>query len=258
MSVYTNGEEGTIEPTQVRRNIRVSSQKLTDSIESSVAEIALEPPDSGDFHEVFVVPDNSGDVAVLLGDVTGHGAPAAAKAQTIRSEVISHLKAGDTPLEAVQAANQVSQSSDDRFSTLFVAKISDRSGTVTYANAGHEPPHITEPNGSITELKTTGPPLGVVPPGIDAFEQEGTYIPPGGTLVVNTDGVTEARKPDESKPTFFGHERLKPILVRLRKSPPARTIMAVVHNVLRFTRSVLSDDIVVMAVRRRQRNKLIE
>jgi phosphoserine phosphatase RsbU/P len=231
---------------------RIIHQDLTETIEAATGVLPLEPPESGDFHEALQVPDGSGDVVILLGDVTGHGAPAAEKADKIRRAAISSVKSGCSPLEIVENANTASEEDDDdRFSTLFVAKIDGTNGEVSYANAGHEPPIIARSDGHSDSLLTTGPPLGVVPSKSNAFAQEHAQLSPGGTLLVTTDGVLEAREHGIQKPNFFGYERLVSLLRNLCHLPPARIVSSIIASVLSFSRSVLHDDLVVMAIRRK-------
>jgi sigma-B regulation protein RsbU (phosphoserine phosphatase) len=245
--------EETRHRTDPNMNVRITEQELGDKFLSASADIALEPPDSGDFHESFLMPDGSGDIALLVGDVTGHGAAASMKAQAIRKETIAHLKAGDSPLETIQAANSVDLAEDDRFSTLFVAKLSGKTNEISYANAGHEPPLVADEDGQIQQLAATGPPLGVTPPGMDSFEERKATLESGCTLVVTTDGVTEARRPSRGKPKFFGQVRLRTLVSHLSKLSPSRTVQEIIGRILTFTRSVLNDDIVVMAIKRRHK-----
>lgn len=257
MTSLTESSDGTTESavaSSPKPNVLVTQQHLTETLETASAEVALEPPDSGDFHESFAVPDGSGDVAVVLGDVTGHGASAANKAQTIRREAIAHLKAGDSALETVKAANAISQSDDNQFSTLFVAKINGRNGDLHYANAGHERPIVASEDGDTTELDTTGPPLGVLPPGQDDFAERHTKLPQGGTLVATTDGVAEARRPFSKELTFFGHARLMSVIHRVRHLSSVKIVTKIMQHVLRFTRSFIHDDIVVLALKRNARH----
>jgi len=236
-------------------NVRFTTQNLTQTIDAASADIALEPPHSGDFHESFVVPDGSGDVAILIGDVTGHGAEAAVKAEEIRKEAVAQLQGGGSPLETITAANEVSQTSDERYSTLFVAKINAETSEITYANAGHDPAVVCDESGSANVLESTGPPLGVVSSVGDFYEQKTADFTPGSTLVVTTDGVPEARRAKEKPPKFFGYEKLVKLVVAFRRYSPSYIVQAVVTSVLNFTRSLLHDDVIVMAIRRRRKKE---
>ena len=242
------------EPKQLN-GVRVCTQQLTSSMESASAEIALEPPDSGDFYESFAIPDGSGDIAILVGDVTGHGAHAASKANSIRDAAVAKLKTGASPLETVRAANAVSQTPDDRYATVFVARINGNTGDFRYANAGHEHPVVANTDRKDEQLETTGPPLGVVPAEMDLFEERTGHLDNESTLVVTTDGITEARKPNSPFPVFFGFDRFRSTIERIKKFSPGQIVQILISRVLSFTRSVLSDDIVLMAVRRHTTTK---
>jgi energy-coupling factor transport system substrate-specific component len=254
LTALTEDNDRTIESDSAlsqKPNVLVTQQQLTETLEVASAEVALEPPDSGDFHETFAVPDGSGDVAILVGDVTGHGAAAAVKANTIRREVVARLKKGDSALETVKAANAISQSDDDQFSTLFVAKINGRTGEMHYANAGHERPFVENEEGDTTELDTTGPPLGVLPPEFDNFTEQHVKLPPGGALLVTTDGVSEARRSSAKELTFFGHMRLTSLFHKVRYFSPVKIVSKIIRHVLRFSGSLVHDDIVVLALKRK-------
>jgi serine phosphatase RsbU (regulator of sigma subunit) len=228
----------------------VTHQDLSESFEIATAQLPLEPPESGDFHESFAIRDGSGDVGVLLGDVTGHGAPAAVKADIIRRTAIAQLQSGASALETVEAANKASQGDDDRFATFFVGRITGK-GTLNYANAGHEPPIVVQPNGDTQVLPSTGPPLGVVAPDWHVYTDKKADLNVGDTLVMTTDGVAEARKPDEGKPVFFGHDMLVALLKQIAHLSPVKIVATILSQVLAFSRSVLHDDFVIMALRRK-------
>jgi phosphoserine phosphatase RsbU/P len=89
------------------------------------------------------------------------------------------------------------------FATLFLGLVDTASGELTYVNAGHEMPLIVGPHGAPRQLAGTGPAVGMMP-GM-AFGVATAELAAGESLVVFTDGVTEARAPDGS---LYGEERL--------------------------------------------------
>ena len=100
------------------------------------------------------------------------------------------------------------------FITLIYATYDPNSGLLTYANGGHCPPLLVHPDGECVECRPTGESRSDSSPSRDYGEMSVT-IPPGGTVVMYTDGVSEAMNASEEE---FGTERLEEIL---RGSPPA-------------------------------------
>lgn len=133
------------------------------------------------------------------------------------------------------------------FATLFFGVLDPKTGSLHYINAGHNPPLILELTGKQRTLTTTGPAIGLLPDLPFAIEQ--TQLRPGDTLLIYTDGVTEARDRNQ---TFFTEERLALILA---DSVPSATdllgrIAASVES--HHAGVAQSDDITLLAVRRRQ------
>ena len=103
------------------------------------------PAAGGDFYDAFPLPD--GKVALLLGDVSGHGRQALAKTTLVRFTVRAHLEAGMSPREAIAIAGRsLDGRLADDFSTVVAAIHDPATGTLTYASAGHPPPLVLGPS----------------------------------------------------------------------------------------------------------------
>jgi len=165
---------------------------------------------SGDFYDV--IPLSNGCLAIVVADVADKGVGAAlfmALSRTlIRSYAIEHETAPERVLAAVNR-RILSDASADLFITTFYGILNSMSGEITYANAGHNPPYLVsdEAGKSIHELKKTGMALGLFEE--NEWEQRSVQIPPGGTLVLYSDGITDAQNLEGE---FFGEERLMGII----------------------------------------------
>jgi serine phosphatase RsbU (regulator of sigma subunit)/putative methionine-R-sulfoxide reductase with GAF domain len=158
---------------------------------------------SGDFYDFL--PLSSGHWGVVVADVADKGMPAAlfmALSRTIlRTVAFSRVDPADTLQRANAIIDKDTQS--DLFVTVFYAVWNPETETLTYANAGHNPPMLLHPNGKTRLLKGTGIALGVLPE--IEIEQRSIRFHPNDILLIYTDGVTEAMNEDYDE---FGLERL--------------------------------------------------
>ena len=144
----------------------------------------------GDFFDVK--PIQQGCVAVCVGDVTGHGVPAAVGAAMLKTLFQNPASEMSDPAAVLEEVNQrfhdVSLEGD--FATLFMAVIDRRTGSLVYASAGHEVGYLIRPDKRVIELSATGLPLGV--------DSHATYqavrldLEPLDKLVLLTDGLAES------------------------------------------------------------------
>lgn len=167
--------------------------------------VAYEPADGpaagGDFYDLFEL--EPGKVAIVLGDVVGHGRPALTQAALTRYTLRAYLQAGLEPRAAVALAGSVlSTPGEKRFATVVVAIHDSASGRLTYACAGHPPPisigfDAPEP----LTVCCSAPICCDLPTG---RRQTIVALPPGGRLCFFSDGLPEARIGDD----LLGRERL--------------------------------------------------
>ena len=148
----------------------------------------------GDFYDVLPMKD--GRVIVTLGDVAGKGSPAALLMALLLAVLRTLVDEALEPTELMIRLNtQICRHSPaSRFITLFFAIYDPSSGRLTYVNAGQNPPLLRRRDGTYERLSATGVALGM-------FEQS-TYgsvdlvLDPGDTLVLYSDGITEAEDPN--------------------------------------------------------------
>ena len=205
----------------------------------------------GDYYDLLdlraVAP---GRIGLVLGDVSGHGIPAAmlmiSSGSILRNNAPRH---GDNLSAAITELNRhlVRNSDPGKFMTLFYGLLDEKSRTLSWASAGHDPAiWYHDESGKFTEMENTGMPLGILD---DAqFGQaDPVTLSAADIVVIGTDGIWEAHN---SSGQMYGKERLAD-LISLHKDKSARQIASsVVESVLEFCSDTSpSDDITLLVVK---------
>ncbi len=182
---------------------------------------------SGDFYDF--IPLRDGSWGIVVADVADKGIPAAlfmALCRTVlRAVAISRRDPAEALIRANEVINQDTQS--DLFVTIFYAIWNHETQQICYANAGHNPPILLRRDGSATSLTAHGMALGVVP---EVKMKSHTFkFLPGDTLLLYTDGVTEAMNEDYDE---FGMGRLRQAALENRHRP-ARLIAGSITKAVR-------------------------
>ena len=193
----------------------------------------------GDYYDLLFASD--GRLVLAIGDVCGKGVQAATKTSVIKYTLRGLVTAGLGPSSVLRELNRVVAETGDiaDIVTMWIGYLDRDTGRLTYASAGHPPALLRERDGEIVELGPTGPLLGA----IDAarFSKKATTLEPGSTIVLYTDGVTEAR----SSQGLFGEARLKEVLAHVRS--PEQMIECVLEAIRGFTDGVFRDDVAMLA-----------
>ena len=145
----------------------------------------------GDFFDIIRLED--GKIGLAIADVSDKGVPAALFMMSCRTLLKGAAIGSHNPGEALTMVNDLVQERNDAgmFVTLFYGVYDPSSGTLTYANGGHDSPLIVHADGSSVSIPPTeGIALGVLP-GLE-YQQNSVTLSPNDTLVLYTDGVTEA------------------------------------------------------------------
>ncbi|WP_443072842.1 PP2C family protein-serine/threonine phosphatase [Streptomyces sp. NBC_01439] len=168
----------------------------------------------GDWYDLV---DRPGRTAVSVGDVVGHGLGAAGVMGQLRSALSAASHVAEGPAQALEVLGLYARSVDGAESTTAVSVFIDwNSRTLTYSSAGHPPPLLCHPDGTVTFLdRATDPPLGARPEHAPR-PQEQLAFAEGSTLVLYTDGLIERRREDID----VGLGRLADALVRHRTAEP--------------------------------------
>ncbi len=201
---------------------------------------------AGDFYDfIEVTPYHLG---IVIADVAGKGMPAALYMALTRSLMRATAPGQTDPRAVLIRTNQllVPDTQHGRFVSLFYAILNTKSGTLTYANAGHNPPLLIRADGKIEALRTTGLVLGVRP---EIEPKIGhSYLNSGDGVVFYTDGVTEVFNTSEE---IFGEERLKIILQDNWRKDSQALVRQVYQAVRDFSATDLpGDDFTLLILRR--------
>lgn len=145
---------------------------------------------SGDWWDLFVV---AGDrLAVVVGDTSGHGTKATLTALRTRDLIRAGLGSGLSPRQSVElAASRFT--SDDNFVTAFVSLVDPRERSMTYVNAGHQPPLVVSAEKQVRYCPRTGPLLSALG---GTWTEEAMVFEVGAILLAFTDGLIERQAPD--------------------------------------------------------------
>jgi serine phosphatase RsbU (regulator of sigma subunit)/pSer/pThr/pTyr-binding forkhead associated (FHA) protein len=163
----------------------------------------------GDYYDFILCPD--GRLVVALGDVSGKGTSAALLMSSLHAAVHAQVASCRPITETVGAVNRylADNTPANRFVTLFYAELDPQTGSLSFINAGHNPPIIAHEGGTLEHLAAGGLPLGILP---DFDYREGrTQLRTGDVLVSYSDGVTETQNP---KGEEFGTIRLQEVIAQ--------------------------------------------
>jgi serine phosphatase RsbU (regulator of sigma subunit) len=207
----------------------------------------------GDFFDIYeppFAPEGEHSLAILIADVTGKGIPAAlmmAFAHAIFQATTSlYHQSGEVLAQVNQLIIQHSRSG--LLLTAFYAFLFPQSGQVRFANAGHEPPFwYRAANQTCVELDC-GSGLLIGARRNTHFPENCVTLDPGDTLVLYTDGITEARSPDGE---FFSSERLQSIIAVSGHGTAADLLNEISNEIKRFTQAEpQADDITLLIIKR--------
>ncbi|MFI5370307.1 MAG: SpoIIE family protein phosphatase [Candidatus Eisenbacteria bacterium] len=200
----------------------------------------------GDYFDWLLLDDD--ELAVVVGDISGHGIPAALLMAHLRATFHSMAEAGRSPEDIVTTMNRslARAATPGKFATFFLAIISVREGRLRYCNAGHNPPLLLR-GGALHLLPATGIPLAIMDDGEYTGGEEAFHA--GDALVIYSDGIPEAPVAKQ----FYGEERLHERALKLAQSD--LTAVAFVDHLLADLRAVAgdgmrADDVTLVVIRR--------
>ncbi len=198
----------------------------------------------GDVYDYLLLPD--GRLAVVVGDVTGHGIEATADMAMAKFVFRSLTREHPEPEDFLAAANEVlvGEIPVGKFVTMVCVTIDVERGRLVCASAGHPPPRMVRADGSVQELSVSGIALGVE--NGQQYAAVCDELGPGSAIVLYTDGLIEARRNGEQ----YGVERLDVLLHERHTASAQDLASAVVADCRRFAGDELTDDTAVVVIRR--------
>jgi sigma-B regulation protein RsbU (phosphoserine phosphatase) len=199
----------------------------------------------GDFYNFVTIPGNR--LAVAIGDACGKGFPAALMISNVQSSLrTATLFAGANLAIALQTVNRQVYGSclASGYATLFYGVVDETTRTLHYINAGHNPPMVIRPDGSIIWLTTGGAPVGMFP---DAIYEEGSVqLGSGDLILAYTDGVIESLSPSHCE---WGTEGLRVAAAESEAGSAGEMVEAIMQSMDRFSDSRQTDDATVAVIR---------
>jgi sigma-B regulation protein RsbU (phosphoserine phosphatase) len=144
----------------------------------------------GDYFDF--VPFNDGGLGFVMADVSGHGVSAGMLMTSLQTAFHTLVPVAESPLEVLERINHLYMHNINftTFVTIFFGKLDAATRTFAYANAGHNSAYLLRANQEEVLLHPTGPAIGLMEGFLVRAEQ--VQLNPGDTLVLYTDGVTEA------------------------------------------------------------------
>jgi predicted ester cyclase len=163
----------------------------------------------GDFYDFHFLSE--GRRGLVVGDATGKGVPAALVMSITLGmlQAVSQTLDSSSPGEVLEQVNEtlVARIPSNMFVTCFYAILEPESGTLSYANAGHDLPYLRRVGGEADELRARGMPLGLMP-GM-GYEEKEVVLEEGEAALLYSDGLVEAHAPDGE---MFGFPRLRALI----------------------------------------------
>jgi serine phosphatase RsbU (regulator of sigma subunit)/anti-sigma regulatory factor (Ser/Thr protein kinase) len=200
----------------------------------------------GDFYDFIDLPDRR--LALIVGDVTDKGVPAALVMATTRSVLRGAARRLTAPGAVLERTNDLlcPEIPPKMFVTCLYAILDPASGRLQYANAGHDLPYHRRANG-VEELRAVGMPLGLMPG--TRYEEHELTLAPGDSVLFYSDGLVEAHN---ARRELFGFPRLQAFVERHSMVDGSATIKALLADLADFTGpdAEQEDDITLVSLRR--------
>jgi serine phosphatase RsbU (regulator of sigma subunit) len=200
----------------------------------------------GDFFDFFLIDDDH--LAVVIGDVSGKGIPAALYMAVTRTQIKTTALQGMPPEDCLREVNHVlvRDRVSAMFATCFYGVLNTRTGQLDYCNAGHNPPLLLRASGAVEPVDMAGGmPLGLFD--LKPYSGGSVKLAPGDALFLYTDGVPEATNQALDD---FTDERLTAVLGAATSLSCVDIIDRVTREVLAFTAGApQSDDITMLSIR---------
>lgn len=201
----------------------------------------------GDLYDLHILED--GRFLFLVADVSGKGMGAALLMSNILASlrILYQMENIQLPKLVAEVSKQLFiYSAPEDFATLFIGTIDPKTSILTYVNAGHNPPVITNKSGENVLLQASGVMVGA----FDAmvWEESSIDFKESDILTIFSDGVTEAEKEDESQ---YGEERLEKLLIDNLAMAPKELSEFLIDDIDKFADGhPPSDDVTTLIIKK--------
>ncbi len=197
----------------------------------------------GDVYDFVELGD--GRLAVVLGDVTGHGIEATADMAMAKFVFRSLAREHSAPGDFLASANEVvvGEIAAGKFITMVYLTVDAATGEIVAASAGHPAPLLVSAEGEVTQLDVRGLALGVESG--QEYDEQRAHVEAGGAIVLYTDGVIEARLKGE----LYGPERLMRVVSASYGLGATEIAEAVIADCRAFA-GELGDDCAVVVIKK--------
>jgi serine phosphatase RsbU (regulator of sigma subunit)/pSer/pThr/pTyr-binding forkhead associated (FHA) protein len=201
----------------------------------------------GDYYDFIERPD--GRMVIALGDVSGKGTSAALLMSSLHAAMHAQIPAHKTLGDTISAVNRYLAETIpmNRFITLFCAELDPATGSLSFLNAGHNPPLIAHAGGSMEQLAAGGIPLGIV--GEAVYREGRTQLQPGDALVIYSDGVSETQNASGEE---YGPVRLYNTVARYLESTAAGIRDKIEADLTKFAQGTPANDDITLVIVKRQ------
>ncbi|MEV6715847.1 PP2C family protein-serine/threonine phosphatase [Lentzea sp. NPDC051208] len=201
----------------------------------------------GDFYDVH--PRTDGSATFVLGDVCGHGLEAAVHSGRVRQSLQALSLVETNPVRLLHLLNTSLRATGSKlFTTLVVGELvplADGGARLSLASGGHPAPLVLRADGTVDEVSATGAIVGIL---ADVrFSGEQITLAPGDTLVLYSDGFTEARA-HTNRTELFGEQRLRAVLGECRGQSAEQIARHCEQAVLKWLDRDDHDDLALLAV----------
>jgi sigma-B regulation protein RsbU (phosphoserine phosphatase) len=180
--------------------------------------------------------------------VSGKGIPAALLMAAYRASLLAEIRNQFALRIILAKVNTLLHESTDRgkFVTAFYGVLDSKNSVFTFSNAGHDPPILRRADGRVVRLTEGGLALGVLPD--SKYEERPVHLSAGDTVLMFTDGVSEATSPTGEQ---FGPERVEGLLHEIHQDSARGIVDTLVRRVTEFTGGAerLHDDLTVVCVK---------
>jgi sigma-B regulation protein RsbU (phosphoserine phosphatase) len=202
----------------------------------------------GDYYDVIAL--EGGNYAFAIGDVSGKGTPASLLMASVQATVraLAHFPGSLSDLTVRINHLICENTSGGRFITFFWGILNPTTREFRYVNAGHNLPFLMRSDGSIDRLGEGGIILGVLQSGV-AYREGSTSLHPGDTLLMFTDGISEAM---DKNGIDYTEERIHTFLFEIRNHTASEMIEAIREEISKYTSGApQSDDITLLVLKAR-------